>query len=122
MTTTATATATATITLSMRGADSLNVVQAVVGQMLRVDRAVKRIGATPRQLERLLIRYKEEGPAGLSSLKRGKRGKPSNRQVPAGLTEHAIGAGSRSLQRLRSDAGAPEAHRAPRHHTRVGDG
>ena len=50
-TATATATATATITLSMRGADSLNVVQAVVGQMLRVDRAVKRIGATPRQLE-----------------------------------------------------------------------
>ena len=50
-TATATATASATITLSMRGADSLNVVQAVVGQMLRVDRAVKRIGATPRQLE-----------------------------------------------------------------------
>jgi len=111
--------ATATITMSMRGADRLNVVQAVVDRMLRVDRAVKRIGVTPRQLERLLIRYKEEGPAGLSSIKRGKR---SNRQLPAGLAEHAIGAGSRSLQRLQSDAGAREAHRAPRHHARVGDG
>jgi len=42
--------ATATITMSMRGADRLNVVQAVVDRMLRVDRAVKRIGVTPRQL------------------------------------------------------------------------
>ena len=108
--------ATAMITMSMRGADRLNVVQAVVDRMLRVDRAVKRIGVTPRQLERLLIRNKEEGPAGLSSIKR------SNRQLPAGLAQHAIGAGPRSLQRLQSDAGAREAHRAPRHHARVGDG
>lgn len=67
--------ATATITMSMREADRLKVVPAVVDQMLRVDAAAKRIGVTPCQLERLLIRYKKEGPAGLTSRKRGK---PSN--------------------------------------------
>jgi hypothetical protein len=48
--------ATATITMSMREADRLKVVQAVLDRMLRVGPAVNRIGVTPRQLERLLIR------------------------------------------------------------------
>ena len=61
----------ATITMSMREADRLKVMQAVVDPMLPVDTAAKRIGVTPRQLERLLIRYKEESPAGLTSRKRG---------------------------------------------------
>ncbi len=47
--------ATATITMSMREADRLKVVQAVVDRMLRVGQAAKRIGVTPRQLERLLM-------------------------------------------------------------------
>jgi transposase len=80
-------TATATITMSMREADRLKVVQAVVDRMLRVGPAAKRIGVTPRQLERLLIRYRDEGPAGLASRKRGK---PSNHQLPSGLAEHAM--------------------------------
>ena len=79
--------ATATITMSMREADRLKVVQAVMDRMVRVDTAAARIGVTPRQLERLLIRYKEQGPAGLTSRKRGK---PSNHQLPAGLAEHAM--------------------------------
>ena len=79
--------ATATITMSMREADRLKVVQAVLDRMLRVDTGAMRIGVTTRQLERLLIRYKEEGPAGLTSRKRGK---PSNHQLPAGLAEHAV--------------------------------
>ncbi len=79
--------ATATITMSMREADRLKVVQAVMDRMLRVDTAAERIDVTPRQLERLLIRYREEGPAGLTSRKRGK---PSNHQLPAGLAEHAM--------------------------------
>jgi transposase len=79
--------ATATITMSMREADRLKVVQAVMDRMVRVDTAAARIGVTPRQLERLLIRYKEQGPAGLTSRKRGKR---SNHQLPAGLAEHAM--------------------------------
>jgi len=79
--------ATATITMSMREADRLKVVQAVVDRMLRVGPAAKRIGVTPRQLGRLLIRYREEGAAGLTSRKRGK---PSNHQLPPGLAERAI--------------------------------
>ena len=79
--------ATATITMSMREADRLKVVQAVMDRMLRVDTAAKWIGVTPRHLERLLIRYREEGPAGLTSRKRGK---PSNHQLPPGLAEHAM--------------------------------
>ena len=79
--------ATTTITMSMREADRLKVVQAVMDRMVREDTAVARIDVTPRQLERLLIRYKEQGPAGLTSRKRGK---PSNHQLPAGLAEHAM--------------------------------
>jgi transposase len=79
--------ATATITMSMREADRLKVVQAVVDRMLRVGPAAERIGVTPRQLERLLIRYEEEGPAGLTSRKRGR---PSNHQLPPGVAEHAM--------------------------------
>jgi len=79
--------ATATITMSMREADRLKVVQAVVDRMLRVGPAAKRIGVTPRQLERLLIRYREEGPGGLTSRKRGKQ---SNHQLPPGVAEHAM--------------------------------
>ena len=79
--------ATATITMSMRETDRLKVVQAVVDRMLRVGPAAKRIGVTPRQLERLLIRYREEGPGGLTSRKRGKQ---SNHQLPPGVAEHAM--------------------------------
>jgi hypothetical protein len=32
--------------------------------MIRIGRSAKRFGVTPRQLERLLLRYKEKGPAG----------------------------------------------------------
>lgn len=52
--------------MSMREADRLKVVQAVVNRTLCVGPAGKRIGVMPRQLERLFIRYKEEGPAGLT--------------------------------------------------------
>ncbi len=72
---------------SMREADRLKVLQAVLDRMIRVETAAERIGITTRQLERLLIRYQEEGPAGLTSRKRGK---PSNHQLPAGLANHAM--------------------------------
>jgi transcriptional regulator with GAF, ATPase, and Fis domain len=57
----------ATITMSMREADRLKVMQAVMDRMLRVAPAAKRIGITPRQLERLPTRYKEEGPKPLEN-------------------------------------------------------
>jgi Helix-turn-helix domain len=80
-------TATAIITMSMREVDRLKVVQAVLARMLRVGAAADRLGITRRQLERLLVRYRAEGPTGLVSRKRGK---PSNHQLPQGLAQRAI--------------------------------
>ena len=42
---------------------------------------------TARQVKRLVARYRRQGPAGLISGKRGKRG---NRILPANFTEHAV--------------------------------
>jgi hypothetical protein len=80
-------TATASITMSMRDVDRLKVVQAVVDPMIRVGPAAERIEVTPRQLERLLRRYTEEGPSGLVSRKREK---PSNHQLAEGLALRAV--------------------------------
>lgn len=77
----------ATITMSMREADRLKTVQAVVDGALRVGVAAQRLGLSRRQLERLLQRYKAQGAAGLLSRMRGR---PSNHQLPAGLAERAI--------------------------------
>jgi len=47
----------ATITMSMREADRLKTVQAVMDRMLRVGQAAQRLGLSRRQLERLIQRY-----------------------------------------------------------------
>ena len=77
----------ATITMSMREADRLKTVQAVVDRMLRVGQAAQRLGLGRRQLERLIQRYKDEGTAGLVSRKRGQR---SNHQLEPGVAQRAI--------------------------------
>lgn len=81
------ATPAATITMSMREADRLKTVQAVVDRMTRVGQAAQRLGLSRRQLERLVQRYKDEGAAGLVSRKRGR---PSNHQLGPGIAERAI--------------------------------
>ena len=80
------ATPAATITMSMREADRLKTIQAVVDRMARVGQAAQRLGLSRRQLERLIQRYKDEGVAGLVSRKRGR---PSNRQLAPGVAERA---------------------------------
>ena len=57
----------ATITMSMREVDRVKTVQAVVDRMLPVGLAAKRLGLSRRQLERLLLKYKAQGAAGLVS-------------------------------------------------------
>ena len=81
------ATAAATITMTMREADRLKTVQAVVDRLLRVGQAAQRLGMSRRQIERLAARYHDEGPSGLVSRKRGR---PSNHQLAPGLAEHAV--------------------------------
>lgn len=81
------ATSTATITMSLREADRLKTIQALVDRMLRVAQAAQRLGLSCRQVERLMIRYRAEGPAGLVSRKRGRA---SNRQLAPGVADRAV--------------------------------
>ncbi|CAH0442819.1 helix-turn-helix domain-containing protein [Ralstonia pseudosolanacearum] len=66
------------ITVSMRELDRLKTVQAVVDGQLRPGVAAERLEITDRQFRRLLERYRQEGPSGLVSLKRGR---PSNNRL-----------------------------------------
>ena len=81
------ATAAATITMTMREADRLKTVQAVVDRMRRVGQAAQRLGMSRRQVERLVDRYVDEGPSGLASRRRGR---PSNNQLAPGVACRAI--------------------------------
>jgi len=81
------ATPAATITMTMREADRLKTIQAVVDRMLRVGQAAQRLGMSRRQIERLVSRYLDDGPSGLVSRKRGR---PSNNQLAPGVAERAV--------------------------------
>jgi len=76
----------ATITMSMREVDRVKTVQAVLDRMLRPGQAARKLGLSVRQLERLVIRYQDDGPAGLVSRKRGRA---SNHQLEPGIAERA---------------------------------
>ncbi|SAL46326.1 integrase catalytic subunit [Caballeronia cordobensis] len=75
------------VTLSMRELDRLKVIQAVVDMGLKPGRAAERLGLTVRQIERLVIRYRESGAAGLISRKRGG---PGNRRLEVELARRAL--------------------------------
>ncbi|WP_247422366.1 helix-turn-helix domain-containing protein [Ralstonia pseudosolanacearum] len=66
------------ITVSKRELDRLKTVQAVVDGQLRPGVAAERLEITDRQFRRLLERYRQEGPSGLVSRKRGR---PSNNRL-----------------------------------------
>lgn len=78
---------TALVTLNMRELDRLKVIQAVVDMGLKPGRAAERLGLTVRQIERLVIRYRESGAAGLASRKRGG---PGNRRLDPGAADWAL--------------------------------
>ena len=73
--------------MRMREIDRVKTVQAVVDRMLPVGLAVQRLGLSRRQLERLILKYKAEGTAGLVSAKRGRR---SNHQLAPGAADRAL--------------------------------
>jgi hypothetical protein len=77
-----------TITMSMQELDRCKVIQAVVEDGLMVWRAAEKLGLSWRQVERLVLRYREDGPSGLGSRKRGR---DSNRQLPPGLESRVRG-------------------------------
>ncbi len=72
------------VTLTMRELDRLKVIQAVVDTGLS---AAERLGLSVRQVERLVIRYREHGPSGVAS---GRRGRPGNRKLDEGLALRAL--------------------------------
>ncbi len=78
---------TALVTLNMRELDRLKVIQAVADLGLKPGRAAERLGLTVRQIERLVIRYRESGAVGLTSRKRGG---PGNRRLGAELAQRAL--------------------------------
>ncbi|AUT70191.1 MULTISPECIES: ISNCY family transposase [Paraburkholderia] len=75
------------VTLNMRELDRLKVIQAVVEQGLKPGRAAERLGLTVRQVQRLVMRYRESGAAGLASRKRDG---PGNRRLDEGLALRAL--------------------------------
>jgi transposase len=77
----------ALVTLHMRELDRLKVIQSMVDRGLKPGRAAERLGLTVRQIERLVIRYRECGAAGLASRKRGRQG---NRRLDESLAQRAL--------------------------------
>ncbi|AMP39926.1 hypothetical protein LBM2029_20315 (plasmid) [Ralstonia solanacearum] len=77
-----------TITMSMRELDRCKVIQAVVDDGLMVWRAAEKLGISKRQVERLVLRYREDGPQGLCSRKWGQ---PGHHQLPPGLESRVCG-------------------------------
>ena len=70
------------ITISMHELDRVKIIEAVLGRRMKPGQAAKRLQLTTRQIERLVKRYQTEGPVGLVSRRRGR---PSNRELPADL-------------------------------------
>ena len=75
------------VTLNMRELDRLKVVQAVVDRMLKPGLAADRLHLSLRQLERLVLRYRQAGAAGIGS---GARGRPGNRKLDDGTAYRAL--------------------------------
>ncbi len=77
-----------TITMTMRELDKLKVIQAVVDGLLKPGKAAERLELSRRQIERMVVRYRTEGAAGLISKRNGR---PSNNQLPEGVMHHSLG-------------------------------
>ncbi len=78
---------TATLTMSHRELERCEVLLRVHERRLTQREASEILGLSLRQTERLCARYRRLGPEGLLS---AKRGKPSNRQLPAEQREVAL--------------------------------
>jgi hypothetical protein len=77
-----------TVSISMRELDRLKCIQAVTDGDLKSGQAAARLGLTVRQIERLVIRYRAEGPIGLISRHRNR---PGNRGLKPPLVESVVG-------------------------------
>ena len=78
---------TETITMTMREVDRLKTIQAVMDGGLTALMAADRLRLTKRQVNRLVMRYRLEGAAGLVSRQRGQ---PGHRQLGPGVAMQAL--------------------------------
>lgn len=110
---------TALVTLNMRELDRLKVIQAVVDLGLKPGHAAERLGLTVRQIERLVIRYRESGAVAPDLAQAWRSWQPAAGcgVGPAGPDDHPG-----SLRRFRADTGVREAPGMPRHPARQGNG
>src|ERR1700712_2852410 len=75
------------ITMSMRELGRIKIIQSVIDGLLLPCRAAEQLELSGRQVERLCLRYRHEGPAGLISRKRAH---PSNHQLAPGVAARAL--------------------------------
>lgn len=76
------------ITRYMKDLDRLKTIQAVIDRDMKPGMAAQRLGMSVRQIERLVIRYRADGPVGLISRHRHRTG---NRALKAHVAERIIG-------------------------------
>ena len=75
------------LTMSTREFDRLQIISRVTERRLTQREAAEQLGLGVRQLQRLCHSYRESGPAGLVSQKRGR---PSNRRLSDVLRKRAL--------------------------------
>ena len=75
------------VTVSMQELDRMKCIEAVIDGSLTPIRAAERMGLTTRQVRRLAMRYRVEGPVGLVSRRRKQ---PSNNRLEAGLEARVL--------------------------------
>ena len=74
--------------MSTRELDRLEILGRVAEKRLTQREAALRLGLGVRQIARLVVALREQGPPGLVSRKRGR---PSNRKLPDADRDHAVG-------------------------------
>jgi transposase len=77
----------ALLSMSLQELDRVELMRRIHERRLTQRKAAELLGVSLRQVERLYRAYKRAGPAGLASRKRGR---PSNRKLPAALRKRAL--------------------------------
>ena len=73
--------------LTVKEINRLKILQDVLDRNMRPGQAADMLGITARHCSRLLKRYRQSGPLGMTNQSRGRTG---NRLLPATLTELAL--------------------------------
>ncbi len=76
------------MTRHMKDLDRLKTIQAFIDRAMKPGIAAQRLGMSVRQIERLVIRYRADGPVGLISRHRHRTG---NRALKKPVAERIVG-------------------------------